>query len=86
MMRKYLLVAAAASMLAVPAMADDVGVRVGPPGVGVTVGQGHGDYDRDRDRDRTIIREHEPRDRTTIIKKDNGDGVEHKTIIHRNND
>jgi hypothetical protein len=84
MMKKYLFVAAAASILAAPAMADDVGVRVGPPGVGVTVGEGHGDYDRDRDR--TIVREHEPSDRTTIIKKEHGDGVEHKTIIHRDND
>ncbi len=85
-MKKYLLVAAAVSMFAVPAMADDVGVRVGPVGAGVTVGEGHRDYDRDRVRDRTVIREHEPHDRTTVIKKEHGDGFEHKTVIHRDND
>ena len=86
MMKKYLFVAAAIGALAAPAMADEVGVRVGPLGAGVTVGEGHRDYDRDRTRDRTIVREREPSDRTTIIKKERGDGVEHKTIIHHDND
>jgi hypothetical protein len=87
-MKKYLFVAAAIGALATPAMADEVGVRVGPVGAGVTVGESHRDYDRDRDRDhdRVIVREHEPRDRTTIIKKEHGDGVETKTIIRRDND
>ena len=85
-MKKHLFIAAAVSMLAVPAMADEVGVGVGPVGAGVTVGEGHRDYDRDRDRDRTIIKENEPRDRTTIIKKERDDGVESKTTIHRDND
>jgi hypothetical protein len=87
-MKKYLFVAAAIGALAAPAMAEDVGVRVGPVGAGVTVGEGHRDYDRDRDRDRdrTVVRENEPRDRTTIIKKDRDDGVESKTIIHRDRD
>ena len=87
-MKKYWLIAAAVGVLAGPAMAEEVGVRVGPVGAGVTVGEGHRDYDRDRDRDRTVVREREPRDhdRTTIIKKDHGDGVETKTIIHRDND
>jgi hypothetical protein len=81
-MKKYLFVAAAVSALAVPAMADEVGVRVGPVGAGVTVGQSQYDRDRDRDRDRTtVIKEREPRDRTTVIKKDHDDGVETKTII-----
>jgi hypothetical protein len=81
-MKKYLLVAAALGALAVPAMADEVGVRVGPVGAGVTVGESHRDnYDRDRDRT-TVIKEREPTDRTTIIKKDHGDGVESKTVIH----
>jgi len=84
-MKKYLFVAAALSALAVPAMADEVGVRVGPVGAGVTVGESH-DRDRDRDRDRTtVIKEREPADRTTVIKKERGDGVESKTIIHRDN-
>jgi hypothetical protein len=82
-MKKVLLIALATCALAVPAMAEDIGVRVGPVGAGVTVGEGHRDYDRDRVRERTVIREHEPRERTTIIKKDRGDGVESKTVIHR---
>jgi hypothetical protein len=86
MMQKYLFIAAAVGALAGPALADDVGVRVGPVGAGVTVGEGHRDYDRDRVREKTVIKEHEPRDRTTVIKKDHGDGVESKTVIHHDND
>lgn len=86
-MKKHLLVAAAVGALAGPAVADEVGVRVGPVGAGVTVGESHRDYDRDRDRDHTtVIKEHEPRDRTTIIKKEHGDGTESKTVIHHDND
>jgi hypothetical protein len=33
-----------------------------------------------------VIREREPREHTTIIKKDREDGVETKTIIHRDRD
>jgi len=40
------------------------------------------DYDRDRVRERTVIREREPSERTTVIKKHRGDGVESKTVIH----
>jgi hypothetical protein len=85
-MRKILLTLAAASALAAPALADDVGVRVGPVGAGVTVGESHHDYDRDRVREKTIIKRDEPSDRTTVIKKERGDGVESKTIIRRDND
>jgi hypothetical protein len=86
-MKKYLFVAAAVSALAMPAMADEVGVRAGPVGAGVTVGEGHRDYDRDRDRDRTtVIKEHEPRDRETVIKKEREDGVESRTTIHQDRD
>jgi hypothetical protein len=81
-MKKVLLIAATIGALAAPAMAEDVGVRVGPVGAGVTVGEGHRDYDRDRVREKTVIREHEPRDRTTVIKRERGDGVESKTVIH----
>ena len=70
---------------ATPAFADDVGVRVGPVGPGVTVGETH-DHDRDRDRDRTIVKEREPSDRTTVIKKENSDGDRSKTVIHHDND
>jgi hypothetical protein len=83
---KYTLVIATVAALATPALAEEVGVRVGPVGAGVTVGEGHRDYDRDRDRDRTtVIKEREPADRTTVIKKEHGDGVESKTIIHERN-
>jgi hypothetical protein len=78
-MKKYLLAAAMTCAIATPVLADDVGVRVGPVGAGVTVGESH-EY-RDRDRDRTVIREHEPRDKTTVIKKDEN-GVRSKTVIH----
>jgi len=55
---KRLLIIAAVAALATPALADDVGVRVGPVGAGVSVGEGHRDYDRDRDR--TVVKEREP--------------------------
>jgi hypothetical protein len=78
---KYALVVATVAALATPALADEVGVKVGPVGAGVTVGEGHRDLDRDRDRDRTtVIKEREPSERT-VIKKDNDDGVRGKTII-----
>lgn len=80
-MMKRLLIIAAIAALATPALADDVGVHVGPVGAGVSVGEGHRDYDRDRDRT-TVIKEREPSDRTTVIKKDHGDGTRSKTIIH----
>jgi hypothetical protein len=81
---KYLIIAA--TLLATPAFADEVGVHVGPVGAGVTVGQSPDYRDRDRDRDRTVIRESEPRDRTTVIKKEHDDGSESKTVIHHDND
>jgi hypothetical protein len=81
-MKKFLFAAATIGALAAPAMAEDVGVRVGPVGAGVTVGEGHRDYDRDRVRERTVVREREPRERTTVIKKQHGDGAESKTVIH----
>jgi hypothetical protein len=83
-MRKSLFVAAVIGVIASPAFAEEVGVRVGPVGAGVTVGEAH-DHDRDRDRDRTtVIKEHEPRD-TTVIKKEDSDGNRSKTIIHHDN-
>jgi hypothetical protein len=82
-MRKSLLVAAVIGAVASPAFADEVGVRVGPVGAGVSVGEVH-DHDRDRDRT-TIIKEREPRDSTTVIKKEDADGERTKTIIHHDN-
>jgi hypothetical protein len=82
---KYALIISSVLVLATPALAEEVGVGVGPVGVGVTVGEGHRDYDRERDRDRdrtTVIKEREPSDRTTVIKRDNDDGTRTKTIIH----
>ena len=83
---KLALIVATAAFLAAPALADDVGVGVGvgPAGAGVTVGE-HRDPDRDRDRDRdrtTVVKEREPTDRTTVIKKENEDGSRSKTVIH----
>ncbi len=69
---KYALMIATVAAIATPALADDVGVRVGPAGAGVTVGESH---NRDRDRDRT-----------TVIKKENSDGDESKTVIHHDRD
>ena len=84
-MRKSLFVAAVIGAVATPAFADDVGVRVGPVGAGVSVGEVH-DHDRDRDRDRTtVIKEREPRDSTTVIKKEDADGDRSKTVIHHDN-
>jgi uncharacterized protein YdeI (BOF family) len=84
-MRKSLFVAAVIGAIATPALADDVGVHVGPVGAGVTVGESHEYRDRDRDRT-TVIKEREPRDRTTVIKKEDADGTRSKTIIHHDND
>jgi hypothetical protein len=79
---KFVLIVATAAVLTTPALADDVGVGVGvgPVGAGVTVGEHH-DYDRDRDHT-TVIKEREPTDRTTVIKKENEDGTRSKTVIH----
>ncbi len=84
-MKKYLL-AAAIIGIATPVMAEEVGVRVGPVGAGVTVGESRDSY-RDRDRDRTtIIKEREPSESRTVIKKEDEYGNREKTIIHREND
>ncbi|MEY9884912.1 hypothetical protein [Bradyrhizobium sp. USDA 329] len=84
-MRKYLLVAAMVTAVAAPVFADEVGVHVGPVGAGVTVGRSHEYRERDRDHDRTtVIREREPADRTTVIKKEDEFGNRSKTVIHDN--
>jgi len=86
-MKARLLVAAAAIVLigtAVPVLAEEIGVGVGP--VGVTVGQGHRDREvvREREviRDRDGRRDHD-RDRDTVIikKGDRDRDVEHRTIV-----
>jgi hypothetical protein len=82
-MRKSLLIAAVIGAIATPALADEVGVHAGPVGAGVTVGEHH---DHDRDRDRTVVKEREPRDSKTVIKKEDEDGNRSKTVIHHDND
>jgi len=82
---KYLFVAALVAAVAGPALAEDVGVRVGPVGAGVTVGQSHEYRDRDRDRT-TVIREREPAERKTVIKREDEFGNRSKTVIHHDND
>ena len=84
---KYALVVITVAALVTPALAEEVGVGVGvgPVGAGVTVGAGHREYDRDRERT-TVIKEREPAERTTVIKKDHDDdGVRTKTIIKERN-
>ncbi len=83
-MKKYLFIVAAACAISAPAMAEDVGVHVGPVGAGVTVGAAP-EY-RDRDRNTTVVKERRPADRTTVIKKESGDGMDSKTVIHHDND
>ena len=83
-MKKALFIAAIIGAVATPAFADDVGVHVGPVGAGVSVGESH-DHDRDRDRT-TVVKEREPSDRTTVIKKEDSDGNRSKTVIHHDND
>jgi hypothetical protein len=84
-MKKSLFAATLIVAIATPVLADEVGVRVGPIGAGVTVGEPHDQY-RDRDREHTtVIREREPRESTTVIKKEDADGDRTKTIIHHDN-
>jgi hypothetical protein len=81
-MRKSLFAAAMIMVIATPVMADEVGVRAGPVGAGVTVGEPR---DHDRDRERTVIKEREPLDSKTVIKKEDADGDRSKTVIHHDN-
>src|SRR5476649_2909980 len=65
---RFAVIAATAAMIgtAMPAFAEEVGVGVGPVGVGVTVGEGH--------RDRDVVRERE-------VVRDRGDRRDHDTVI-----
>jgi hypothetical protein len=82
-MKKYLIAAAIITAIAAPAFADDVGVKVGPVGAGATVGESH---EHDRDRDRTVVKEREPADSKTVIKKEDENGNREKTVIHHDKD
>jgi hypothetical protein len=83
-MKKYLFATAIICAVAAPAMADDVGVRVGPVGAGATVGESHEYRDRDRDRT-TVVKEREPESKT-VIKKEDDAGNREKTVIHHDRD
>src|SRR5262249_31718746 len=78
-MRKLLLAAAAAGVLAAPALADEVVVR--PPAADVTIGESH-PVVRDRTEEKTVIKKDEPGGQTTVIKKEDSDGNRSKTVIH----
>lgn len=82
-MKKYLFAAALVGAVAAPALADEVGVHAGPVGAGVTVGETHEYREPEH---RTVIKEHEPADRTTVIKKEDEMGNREKTVIHHDND
>jgi len=84
-MKRFVFAAALVVSIAAPAFADDVGVRVGPVGAGVTVGESHEYRDRDRDRT-TVIKEREPADRKTVVKKEDEFGNREKTVIHHDRD
>lgn len=75
-MRKYLFAAAIVTAVAAPAFADEVGVHVG---------QSHEYRERNRDRT-TVVKEREPADRTTVIKREDEFGNRSKTVIHHDND
>jgi len=80
MVKRFSVLIVASTLLAIPAMAEEVGVGVGvgPVGAGVTVGSSPDRVVRERE----VIREREPREKEVIIKKDREpDVVEKKTII-----
>lgn len=75
-MKKYLIAVAMVSLISAPTLADEVGVHVGPKAEpGVTVGEGH-------ERDRTVVKEHEPSEKTVIKKEDEYGNREKKVIEH----
>ena len=75
------LVVAAGFGLATPSFAEDavVGVGVSPVAAGVTVGSDT------RERDRTVIRQEEPREKTTVIKKEREEPESKTTVIKERN-
>jgi hypothetical protein len=86
-MKKYLFVAALVTAVAGPALADEVGVKVGPVGAGVTTGETRVDRPVEVERDRTtVVKEHEPTDSKTVIKKEDDLGNREKTVIHHDKD
>jgi hypothetical protein len=76
MINRFALVVVATACCAMPAMAEEVGVGVGP--VGVTVGSGPDRAVHERE----VVREREPqRDEKVIVKKDRDPAVVEKKVI-----
>ena len=79
---KRIAIALVATCIAMPVLAEEVGVgvRVGPVGVGVgTVGSGPDVVVRERE----VIREREPREKVIVKEKSAPTVIEKKTIIKR---
>lgn len=64
---------AAAAMLATPAFAQDINVRVGTPDVRVGVPGVRVTTDRDRHRDRVVVRRQDERCKTVTVRERRGD-------------
>jgi hypothetical protein len=81
-MRKSLIVAVLISVVATPVLADEIGVHVVPFGTGVTIGE---DHNLDGDGTTTIIKikEREPHDSATVIKKGDADANREAAVIHQ---
>lgn len=75
MIKRVAMVLIVSAAICAPAMAEEVGVGVGP--VGVTVGSGP-----DRVREKEVIREREPSKKVIIKKEREPTVVEKKTVIH----
>jgi len=75
MKRIAVLFVASAAICCSPAIAEEVGVGVGP--VGVTVGSGPDRVVHERE----VVREREPREKVIIKKERQPEVVEKKTII-----
>ena len=80
-MKKYLVAAAFAAVVASPVFADELGVHVGPVGAGVTVGETRDPAVVERERT-TVVKERPATESTTVIKKEDADGNRSKTVIH----
>jgi hypothetical protein len=78
-MRKSLIVAVLIGVVATPVFADEFGVHVVPVGAGATIG---GDHIRDDD-GTNIIKEREPHDSATVIKKGDADANREAAVIHQ---
>ena len=78
-MRKSLIIAVLIGVVAKPVFADEIGVQVVPVGAGVTIGEDHNRGDDGT----TIIKEREPHDSATVIKKEDADANREAAVIHQ---